>query len=70
MAPESVIKLTCMSMVSVFSRSSSLLFVSSIMYDVSRNSVLNNISELFTKANEMHNHETRFSSLGNLYVQS
>ena len=41
--------------------------VSSIMFDVSRLTVPTNISNLFIKANEKHNHETRFSSC-NFYI--
>ena len=39
--------------------------VSSIMFDVSCLTVPSNISNLFIKANEKHNHETRFSSSDN-----
>ena len=42
--------------------------VSSIMFDVSCQTVPTNISNLFTKANEKHNHETRFSSSCNFYI--
>ena len=42
--------------------------VSSIMFDVSCLTVPTNISNLFTKANEKHNHETRFSSSCNFYI--
>ena len=42
--------------------------VSSITFDVSCQTVPTNISYLFTKANEKHNHETRFSSSCNFYV--
>ena len=44
--------------------------VSSIMFDVSRLTVPTNISNLFIKANEKHNHETRFSSFDNFYINS
>ena len=42
--------------------------VSSIMFNVLCLTVPNNISNLFIKANEKHNHETRFSSSCNFYV--
>ena len=42
--------------------------VSSIMFDVSCLTVPTNISNLFTKANEKHNHETRFSSSCNFFI--
>ena len=42
--------------------------VSSIMFDVSCLTVPTNISNLFIKANEKHNHETRFSSSCNFYI--
>ena len=42
--------------------------VSSIMFDVACLTVPTNISNLFTKANEKHNHETRFSSSCNFYI--
>ena len=42
--------------------------VSSIMFDVSCLIVSINISNLFIKANEKHNHETRFSSCCNFYI--
>ena len=42
--------------------------VSSIMFDVSCLTVSTNISNLCTKANEKHNHETRFSSCCNFYI--
>ena len=42
--------------------------VSSIMFNVSCLTVPTNISNLFTKANEKHNHETRFSSSDNFYI--
>ena len=42
--------------------------VSSIMFDVSCLTVLTNISNLSTKANEKHNHETGFSSSCNFYI--
>ena len=42
--------------------------VSSIMFDVSCLTVSTNISNLCIKANEKHNHETRFSSCCNFYI--
>ena len=42
--------------------------VSSIMFHVSCLTVPTNISNLFTKANEKHNHETRFSSSDNFIL--
>ena len=42
--------------------------VSTIMFDVSCLTVPTNISNLFIKANEKHNHETRFSSSCNFYI--
>ena len=42
--------------------------VSSIMLDVSCLTVPTNISNLFTKEKEKHNHETRFSSSCNFYI--
>ena len=42
--------------------------VSSIMFDVSCLTVPTNISNLSIKANEKHNHETRFSSSCNFYI--
>ena len=42
--------------------------VSSIMFDVSCLTVPTNISNLVIKANEKHNHETRFSSSCNFYI--
>ena len=42
--------------------------VTSIMFDVSWLTVPTNISNLFIKANEKHNHETRFSSSCNFYI--
>ena len=42
--------------------------VVSIMFDVSYQAVPTNISNLFIKANEKHNHETRFSSSCNFYI--
>ena len=42
--------------------------VSSIMFDLSCLNVPTNISNLFTKASEKHNHETRFSSSRNFYI--
>ena len=42
--------------------------VASIMFDVSCLAVPTNISNLFIKANEKHNHETRFSSSRNFYI--
>ena len=42
--------------------------VASIMFDVSCLAVPTNISNLFIKANEKHNHETRFSSSCNFYI--
>ena len=44
--------------------------VSSLMYDVSRLSVPSNISDLFTKVNEIRRHKTRSSSLDNFYIKS
>ena len=44
--------------------------VSSLMYDVSRLSVPSNISDLFTKVNEIHTHKTRSSSSDNFYIKS
>ena len=44
--------------------------VSSLMYDVSRLSVLSNISDLFTQVNKIHTHKTRSSSSGNFYIKS
>ena len=44
--------------------------VSSLMYDVSRLSVPSNISDLFTKVNNIHTHKTRSSSSGNFYIKS
>ena len=41
---------------------------SSIIFDVSCLTVPTNISNLFIKANEKHNHETRFSSSDNFYI--
>ena len=38
------------------------------MFDVSCLTVPTNISNLFIKANEKHNHETRFSSCDNFYI--
>ena len=38
------------------------------MFDVSCLTVPTNISNLFTKANEKHNHETRFSSSCNFFI--
>ena len=43
--------------------------VSTIMFDVSCLTVPTNISNLFIKANEKHNHETWFSSLRNFYIK-
>ena len=43
--------------------------VSSLMY-VSRLSVPSNISDLFTKVNEIHTHKTRSSSSDNFYIKS
>ena len=42
--------------------------VSSIMIDVSRLTVPTNISNILIKTNEKHNHETRFSSSCNFYI--
>ena len=42
----------------------------SLMYDVSRLSVPSNISDLFTKVNEIHTHTTRSSSSDNFYIKS
>ena len=42
--------------------------VSPIMFDVSCLTVLTNIGNLFIKANEKHNHKTRFSSSCNFYI--
>ena len=42
--------------------------VSPVMFDVSFLTVPTNISNLFIKANEKHNHETRFSSSCNFYI--
>ena len=42
--------------------------VSSIMFDVSCLTVPTNISNLFIKATEKHNHDTRFCSFGNFYI--
>ena len=42
--------------------------VSSIMFDVSCLTVPTNISNLFIKAYEKHNHETRFNSSDNFYI--
>ena len=42
--------------------------VSSIMFDVSYLTVPTNISNLFTKASEKYNHETRFSSSCNFHI--
>ena len=42
--------------------------VSSIMFDVPCLTVPTKISNLFIKANEKHNHETRFSSSYNFYI--
>ena len=42
--------------------------VSSIMFSVSCLAVTTNISNLFIKANEKYNHETRFSSSCNFYI--
>ena len=42
--------------------------VSSIMFDVYGLTVPTNISNLFIKANEKHNHETRFSSSDNFDI--
>ena len=42
--------------------------VSSIMFSVSCLTVPTNISNLFIKANEKHNHKTRFSSSCNFYI--
>ena len=42
--------------------------ISSIMFDVSCLTVPTNISNLFIKANEKHNHETRFSSSDNFHI--
>ena len=44
--------------------------VSSLMYDVSCLSVPSNISDLFTKVNEIHTHKTRSSSSDNFYIKS
>ena len=44
--------------------------VSSLMYDVSRLSVLSNISDLSTQVNKIHMHKTRSSSSGNFYIKS
>ena len=44
--------------------------VSSLLYDVSRLSVPSNISDLFTKVNEIHTHKTRSSSSDNFYIKS
>ena len=38
------------------------------MFDVSCLTVPTNISNLFIKANEKHNHKTRFSSSCNFYI--
>ena len=43
--------------------------VSSIMFDVSCLTVPTNISNLFIKANEKHNHKTRFSPSYNFYIK-
>ena len=42
--------------------------VSSIIFVISCLTVPTNISNLFIKANEKHNHETRFSSSCNFYI--
>ena len=42
--------------------------VSPIMFNVSCLTVPTNISNLFIKANEKHNHKTRFSSSCNFYI--
>ena len=42
--------------------------VSPIMFNVSCLTVLTNIGNLFIKANEKHNHKTRFSSSCNFYI--
>ena len=44
--------------------------VLSVMYDVSPENTPSNISDLFIKANEKHNHETRFSSCGKFYIRT
>ena len=40
------------------------------MFDVSCMNAPSNICDFFTKANSKHNHETRFSSSRNYYVQT
>ena len=42
--------------------------IPSIMHDVSTNSEPKNISDLFTRSSDVHSHNTRFSDVGNLYV--
>ena len=43
--------------------------MSTLMYDISNNSALQNISGLFRKSNLIHPFKTRSSSSGNVYIQ-
>ena len=43
--------------------------MSTLMYDISNNSALQNISRLFRKSNFIHPCKTRSSSSGNFYIQ-
>ena len=43
--------------------------MSTLMYDISNNSVPQNISRLFSKSNSIHPYKTRSSSSGNFYIQ-
>ena len=42
--------------------------VCSLVHDTSTNSVPQNICDLFTRASDVHSYNTRFSDVGNLYV--
>ena len=43
--------------------------IPSIMHDISTNSAPKNTSDyLFTRSSDVHSHNTRFSDVGNLYV--
>ena len=43
--------------------------MSTLMYDISNDSVPQNISRLFSKSNSIHPYKTRSSSSGNFYIQ-
>ena len=40
------------------------------MYDVSSKNAPSKITDLFIKANDKQNHETRFSSYGKFYIRT